>query len=65
MASVVIISIKMKKNTKRAAEAKPTGKNLLKWQLTSKLKGYTRAEILSPKEVLGNNLLKDHKMMSD
>lgn len=31
----------------------------------SKLKGYTGAEILSPKEVLGNNILKDHKVMSD
>lgn len=64
MGSVVIISIKMKNNTKGAAEAKPTGKKNLKWQLMSKLKGYTGAEILSPKEVLGNNILKDHQVMS-
>lgn len=54
----------MKKNTKRAVEAKPREK-LLKRQLITKFKGYTRAEILRPKEVLGNNILKDHKMLSD
>lgn len=37
----------MKKNTKKAAEAKPT-ERLLKWQLISQLKGYNRVEILSP-----------------
>lgn len=54
----------MKKNTKRAAEPTPQ-KKLIKWQLISKLRDYTRAEILSPKEELENNILKDHKMMSD
>lgn len=64
MGSVVIISIKMKKNTKRTIEDKCTGKKL-KWQLISKLKGYVRAEIVSPKEELENNILKDHKVMAD
>ena len=45
-------------------ETNPQEKKL-KWQLISKLKGYVRAEIVSPKEELGNNILKDHKAMSD
>lgn len=54
----------MKKEHKEDWRGQTHRKKLLKRQLISQLKGYSTAEILSPKEVLGN-ILKDHKMMPD
>lgn len=53
---------KKKTHTKRAAKAKPTEK-VRKQQVGGKLKGYRMIEALTPKEVLGSCILKDHKMM--